>query len=226
VVHRILFFKGGPVIELHTALLYALRMPHTRYPRTSAWYKALPDDKLMAYATCLGNTRLPMAIAAAYPQMAQLPELPQEWRAALMQPMAEDSWLPETHLVLQYLLLRDAYFHDDAAFFAATKKRVVSSFLNSHLRPLMKLMSPHLLVMGAGKRWGAYHQGTTLAVRSIQAKSFEGTLTYPDGLYPPLMIDDTRVAIEAAIEMTGKVITSMTAEVTRPGVCTLRGAWA
>jgi hypothetical protein len=165
-------------------------------------------------------------IAQQFPQLTQLPQLHPAWRHALAVPLAEGGWMPETTLVLQYLLMRDACFNDDTAFFEATQARVKASFLHPAIRPLMALMSPHLLILGAHARWGHYHKGTELRATSKSAHSFVAKLTFPPGLYPELMIEDTRVAIAASIEMTKKTITFLESSWVEPGVCTIEGRWA
>lgn len=204
---------------------YILTMSHSDFPITMAWYKGLGPAGLEAFPSCTASTRLPMSIAARHPELSGLPMLIPQWRRALAMPMQEGGWMPETTLVLQFMLLREAFYIDDASYLTDTKARLKASFLHPAIRPLMALMSPHLLILGAGRRWGAYHQGTTLSVASKWAGSFTGVLNFPPGLYPSLMIKDTQVAIETSIEMTGKRIVSMTAEVTEPGVCALAGAW-
>lgn len=200
-------------------------MPTPLYPATEAWLKSIYPAGLEAFPQCRCSTRLPLIIAQDYPKLSQLPGLPPLCREALAQPMVENGWVPETVAVLQQLLLRDALFADDATFFEATRQRVKKSFSHPAIRPLMAVMSPHLLILGAGRRWAAYHQGTTLSVTSKSAHSLVGTLSFPPGLFPPLMIEDTRVAIQASIELTNKQIRTLTAEVTAPGVCALAGSW-
>lgn len=187
--------------------------------------RALYPTDLAGFPHCLSSTRLPLSIAADHPTLPQLPGLMAPWRDALNAPMQPDGWIPETTVVLQQLLLREGFFQDDATFFAASKARLKASFSHPAIRPLMALMSPHLLILGAGRRWATYHQGTTLQVTSKSAKSLTGKLTFPPNLYPPLMIEDTRMAIETSIEMTGKTIRSLTAQVTEPGICAIEGSW-
>ncbi len=200
-------------------------MPLPEYPLTTSWLKSIYPAGLDAFAECRSSTRLPLIIARNYPTLVQLPGLTAAVREALTLPMEPDGWMPETTVVLQQLLLREGFFSDDASFFAATKARVKASFSHPSIRPLMAMMSPHLLVMGAGRRWAAYHHGSTLQVKSTSMSSLKGTLSYPAGLYPPLMIEDTRVALESAIELTGKSVERLTATVVAPGQCTIQGSW-
>jgi len=200
-------------------------MPSTAYPLATAWYQSLYPAGLDAFPSCTASTRLPLSIAADYPDLPRLPALLPQWRQALAVPMQEGGWMPETTLILQYLLLRDAYFDSDAAYFEASKQRMKASFLHPAMRPLMALMSPHLLMLGAGRRWAAYHRGSTLSIAAPAAGRLRGTLTFPPGLYPPLMIGDHKMAIEASIEMTNKRATALSATLTAPGVCTIEGAW-
>lgn len=200
-------------------------MPLPAYPLATAWLQQLHPQHLGSFEACRSSTSLPLAIAASYPKLAHLPGLKGPWREALCHPMEPDGWMPESHAILQQLILRDAYFEDDASFFAATKVRLKTSFLHPAIRPLMALMSPHLLILGAGRRWAAYHRGTTLSVTSKSAKSLTGALHFPPNLYPPLMVEDTRIAIETSIELTGKSIRTLTAEVVAPGLCAIEGSW-
>lgn len=194
------------------------------YPRTAAWFDQLPIGQLAAFPQCEAHSRLPAAIERDYPQVARLPDMPRPWRLALAgQPFAAE-WVPETVLVLQYLLLRDACFINDEAFFAATKERVKASFNSPTMRAVMARVSPHLLVLGSGMRWSQYHRGTTLQARSTSLHALEATLKYPPALYPPLMLQDTCVAIAASIELAHKT-PDLNYELLEPGLCRIRGSW-
>lgn len=197
----------------------------TLYPRAAAWYDQLPVGKLAAFPAYQANTRLPSMIARDYPSLPHLPQMPFTWSVALAGEPFSQEWAPETLLVLQYLLLRDTCFSDDETFFAATKERVKASFLTPSMRAIMARFSVHLLVMGCSMRWGQYHRGTSLTARSTGVHSLEATLTFPPELYPHLMLEDTRVAIAASIELTRK-IPALTQELIEPGVCRVVGSWA
>ena len=196
----------------------------TLYPRAAAWYDQLPVGKLAAFPAHTAHTRLPRVIAHDYPSLARLPQMPLAWSVALANEPFSAEWVPETHLVLQYLLLRDTCFSDDETFFAATKERVKASFLTPTMRAIMARFSVHLLVMGCSMRWGQYHRGTTLTARSTGMHSLEATLQFPPALYPELMLEDTRVAIAASIELAHKV-PLLTQKLLEPGVCRLIGSW-
>lgn len=200
------------------------KLYRSRYPRAAAWYDALPTGRLSAFPACQANSRLPGMVARDYPQLARLPDMPAAWTFALSNDPFAEEWVPETVLVLQYLLLRDACFADDASFFEATKTRVKASFLTPAMRALMARFSVHLLVMGCSTRWSQYHRGTTLTARSTGVSSLEATLEFPPALYPPLMLEDTRVAMEASIELAHRV-PKLRHELVRPGVCHLLGSW-
>lgn len=200
-------------------------MSPNHYTQTAAWVESLPGQSLAAYDACKVSVELPHAIAAAYPQLALAPGLPKAWQAALRSIPGLRGWMPETLSILQYLLLRHSQFSDDQTFLQASKTRIKDSFLHPAVRPLMALMTPHLLILGASTRWNLYHQGTQLQVRSTGQRELRGSLRFPDALYPDLLLADFRVAIEASIELAGKQPLDICVTRTEPGVCSVVGAW-
>lgn len=111
----------------------------------------------------------------------------------------------------------------DRAYFRALYDRQREVYRRPLYRALLMVLSPTLLTLGAGDRWKAYRNGTELAVdrwkRGVETNSTTGSLTYPPGLYDPLMVSGVCEVLRAAIDAAGAKDSSVTvvdAE-TRPG---------
>lgn len=116
-------------------------------------------------------------------------------------------WVPEVVGNALYLMCRDRAVPNDEAFFAFGYQGTLELFDKALYRVLMRVMSPTLVVMGAQKRWGAFHSGSELtpgkASREGERTYVRATLRYPAKLFPRLMLDYNAHVFRAAVDAAG-----------------------
>jgi len=116
-------------------------------------------------------------------------------------------WVSDVAGTCLPLLLRDVVFDDDAALMAFTQEGMAQLYSNPLYRTLMRVLSPSLILMGAARRWGTFRRGSSLAAQPLAdtpgRRNYELTLTYPPGLYPPLLLDTVTVAFRTSVETGG-----------------------
>jgi hypothetical protein len=112
-------------------------------------------------------------------------------------------WMPEVIGNALYLACRDLAFRSDDAFLEWRYESSATTFKTPLYRVIMHIVSPTLVVMGAAKRWAAFHQGSSLKSSSTKRRdgraSAEGRLSYPSGLFPDLVLRGFCRSFEAAI---------------------------
>ncbi len=116
-------------------------------------------------------------------------------------------WVPEVVGNTLYLMCRDRGLGSDEAFFDFGYRGTLELFDRAIYRVIMRVMSPTLVVMGAQKRWGAFHVGSELspgkASREGDRTMVRATLRYPARLFPRLMIDYNAHVFRAAVDSAG-----------------------
>lgn len=115
-------------------------------------------------------------------------------------------WVPEVLINAISLDVRRAYPSDEV-WIDTLYQRQCRLYRRPINRALLLVMSPTLLTMAASERWGAYRQGSTLAVdrwkREGSSRSTVGTLYYPAGLHTPLLLRGLAQTLRSAIDAAG-----------------------
>jgi uncharacterized protein (TIGR02265 family) len=133
-------------------------------------------------------------------------ETPPELRSYVLDPPTLGGWVPEVHLNAFLALAYDARFADAGAMPAyeawtfAGNRQVLGSVL---YRILFAVVSPERLFLGTGKRWSAFHRGTTLAIEASTGTSARVRLQYPKNLHTELSVRGLGTAFRAAVELAG-----------------------
>ena len=134
------------------------------------------------------------------PGFADDPRTPSAIRRAFTG--SSGTWMPEVFGVLVYVMAADQL--GDEAFFTWVYQDAARLFDRPLLRHLIKVVSPTLVTMGAARRWGALHQGTSLQadpVREVDGRMHTtGHLTFPSGLFPSVFAAGLAYSFRAAIE--------------------------
>lgn len=116
------------------------------------------------------------------------------------------SWVPEVLINAISLDARRAYTND-GAWIETVYDRQRRVYRRPLYRALLLVMSPTLLTMAAGERWGSYRQGSKLEIerwkRDGSARSTVGTLRYPAGLHTPLLLRGLAQTLRSAIDAAG-----------------------
>jgi hypothetical protein len=141
--------------------------------------------------------------------------LPLPFAPGLVPPEAEvltrempsvNDWVPEVHYATLSLAVREQRFpgpeglHGFDQWVLDENKRLLTGPL---YRVLFMVASPERIVRAGGERWGRFHRGSTLSVRSEAKGRVTGRLTYPEKLFPPLTLRGFAMALRAAAEAAG-----------------------
>ena len=171
-----------------------------RYPRTAEYIRALPMG-LDSFPSCTSRRDAVASVLVAFPQLLELDEIPLSLRTTLRD---SSPTMPEVMAQSLLLLARDTVLKTDTSFEKYIYQSSAELFDRPMYRVLMKLVSPNLVMMGAGRRWNTWHLGTNLAARKtgnagnrVQA---EATLTYPEGLFGPLSLQLFGFSFRAALD--------------------------
>jgi hypothetical protein len=172
-----------------------------RLPQTAAYFASLPNG-LESFPSCRIRDIAVEPYANAFGSIASEPGLPPAV-ADLLRGSAKKSAYPEVVFQVAHLVVRDLAFASDAAYFEWQFQANVSVFDRPILRNLMRLVSPTLVVLGATKRWTAFHEGTDLtAGRIASAGARSETLAYvkyPARLFSRLFLVGLEQAFLAAL---------------------------
>ena len=187
------------------------------FPSRSRHYRAVTSARLDRYLASLprGLSSHPDAVMkgdifdymrTSFPGMLDGIEVPAPV-ARLFADQIDGPWVPEVVGNALYLVCREVKFRDDASFLAWSFDAAADLFKTPLYRVLMMVLSPTLVVMGAAKRWSAFHQGSTLTATPAQKADdrlvVHGSLKYPAGLFDPLILELLGKGFEAAVSGAG-----------------------
>ncbi len=166
------------------------KLDPSRYPHAASYLASLPDG-LGSFSVCRMNYHVLEHATADFPGLGEDPGLP----SALGDFFArrfEGDWFNETVGNAVYLMIRDQFFRDDASFQAWNQKNIDRLIRNPLFRAIMVLLSPALVVIGAGKRWNSFHLGTTMKTEPVGQTAdrlhVRAVLSFPAGLYDSLIL--------------------------------------
>ncbi len=172
-----------------------------RLPRAAAYLGALPRG-LESFPGCRVRDVTVEPYARAFGALAEEPGLP----AALVDLFAGaggGSSYPEVVFQTAHLVVRDRVFQDDAPFYEWIFNANALLFDRPIVRSLMRLVSPSLIVLGAAKRWSAFHDGSELtADRVVISGPRAETLShlrYPSGLFSDVFLRGLEHVFMAAL---------------------------
>jgi hypothetical protein len=172
-----------------------------RLPETCKYLASLPQG-VQSFPKCTVRDVAVAAYVRDFSALAAEPGLP-EPVAELLRGGLRATWLPETVFQVVNVVVRELAFSDDASFFTWIFNANAELFDKPLLRSLMRLLSPMLIVIGAGKRWGTFHQGSELVPgrvsRSGDREETTARLRYPSGLFAPTFLAGLEHAFLAAL---------------------------
>jgi hypothetical protein len=129
--------------------------------------------------------------------------LPREIASLLDDPSCLPPWVPEVHASAIYLAIREAHFPDDAAFLAHAD-RCNRALLDTPMnRLLFWVATPRALLRAVGPRWNVFHRGSALRARTPSDTSTELELSFPEHLFPAIVLRGSATGIAAALENGG-----------------------
>jgi hypothetical protein len=173
-----------------------------KYPLTASYIESLPEG-IKSYPDCLSKADSRENIRSEFPQLAEISSLPNPM-LDFLKGNHKDPWMSETTSVALQLLVRDAIFKTDQEFLDWCYKEHTLLFKKPHYKIIIHILSPTLLLIGATKKWAAFHKGSTFTSKP-QGKQdgkvkFHARLEFPEKLFPPLMHKIQRGAYQAALD--------------------------
>lgn len=165
-------------------------------PTAAAYVEGLPHG-LRSYPDCEARSDFVEMLLQEFPDPLRHPGVSEEARRLLL-PVPGVGWMPDVTIVAMRLLARDVVFKDDAAFLKWSFESALKVFAKPTYRMLMFVLSPTLVLMGATKRWGTFRRGTELAAEIAKGQA-SLKLTYPQGLYPAIMLQSIGEMFRAAL---------------------------
>jgi hypothetical protein len=121
-------------------------------------------------------------------------------------PPTVNQWLPEVFHGVLGAATYDTMFRDHGGMpaFRAWVLDGNRKLLRGPLyRVLFLVLSPERIFLAAGRRWEAFHRGSTLRVLEHTARDARARLTYPPGLFGELSCNAFAGAFTAAAEAAG-----------------------
>ena len=156
-----------------------------RLPKAAEYLASLPQG-LESFPGCRVRDITVEPYASAFGVLAGEPGLPTPV-ADLLRGITSGPSYPEVVFQVAHLVVRDRVFSDDASFFEWISNANAMVFDKPILRNLMRLVSPTLIVLGATKRWAAFHTGSELTAERVVATGDRAEtlahLKYPTGLF-------------------------------------------
>ena len=174
----------------------------SRFPFTSAYLSRLPRG-IASYPECKVKADVHEDLSTEFPQLLDSGKLPAIARDYLSGRYTE-KWLPETIGLSLVLLPRDVIFKTDEEYLEWSRIFMGRMFAKPVYKIMMHVFSSALIVMGAAKRWGSFHQGSILQVDRLRKIDglyrTVGRLTYPPHLFSGLLLPHLASTYMAALE--------------------------
>lgn len=169
-----------------------------------AYVDRLPAG-LASYPDCVAKAALLRDILASRPLDASADDIPDDLRAVIANPPPVSSWLPEVQFVASSLAIYGRYFGGDdlRGFEEWICTRNMALFRKPLYRVLIALMSPERLLVGASKRWTAFHRGTTLTLLEHTPMYALVRLEFPPHLYGSELMHGFAAGMRAAAIVAG-----------------------
>lgn len=183
-----------------------MSMDSKKYPRCAAYIERLPHG-LQSHPECTISGEALNVQDHLFPRMRELTDLPTQLVKIIL-PANRETWIPEAHAVALAHATRDAFFSTDAEYYKLVEKLNEELFNRPVFRALFRILSPQLLVMGAARRWGAIHRGTTLEVDATPTdgagrRKIRGSFTFPTRLWDQMAIDRYSRGCLVAVRLAG-----------------------
>jgi hypothetical protein len=166
-------------------------------PLSEAYIAGLPEG-LDSYPRCRVRTAVTRLITERFPKLLEHPGIDPAFSVRLRAALDQGEWMPEAIGTVTRILMRDVIFESDGQYNEWTFEISKELFARPFYRALMYVVSPSLVMLGASRRWNAFREGTTL-VAKVQGKGGDIALSFPAGLYTPLVLDGFGHAFRASL---------------------------
>lgn len=174
-----------------------------KFPTVADYLRGLPTG-FESYPECATKGDVCDYMRTTHPDLGRQEGLPRAMRE-FWERADTSGWISETLSTAFFLALWDSQFNDFSAFRNWSMKSNLTLFDKPWTRMMMRLLSPTLVVLGAAKRWGAFHRGSILKVDPVKKDNRDmlvhGVLKYPAGLFVRPRLDMFGVAFVAALTL-------------------------
>lgn len=151
--------------------------------RCASFIEGLPDG-LRSFPEARGR----MSLFRSLYELTDEEHLDDRLREAMAR-TTDDDWQPEVVCAAIVSAFAD-HCGDERDFLAQMLEHNLEIYRRPLFRGLMFVMSPTLVLMGAAKRWGAFHEGSSLEVaqwsRTDTHQCAQLHLRHPPGMFLPL----------------------------------------
>jgi len=186
-------------------------------PSVTEYLARLPNaETSYPHATVKGAVTRAMLATTSLARDLRPGDLPPSVLELVHRPPTVNEWLPEVFHGILGAASYDTMFRDHGGMpaFQAWVLDGNRGLLQSPLyRILFLVLSPERIFLAAGRRWAAFHRGSTLRVLEHTARGARARLTYPPGLFADLACHAFAGAFTAATEAAGAEKVSTRAEV-------------
>jgi hypothetical protein len=168
-------------------------------------YLARLPDGLDSHPHCVAKAALLRDVLGSRALDPDGDHLPDPLRSLVATPPPVSSWIPEVHFVAISLAIYGRHFadHDLQAFEEWVCARNMALFSKPLYRVLIALMSPERLLVGASKRWTAFHRGTTLTLLEHTPEYALVRLDFPPHLFERVLMHGFAASMRAAAQVAG-----------------------
>jgi len=171
-----------------------------RWQQTLAYVESLPSAE-DSYSGCTTKASVARLFASHVPGDSDLGELPTWLRELFSRPPLPSAWIPTVHANAVEMMAIDAL--GEPGFFRMAQE-ANRDFLRSPVyRAAVRVLSPAMLIRGAAFRWKHFHRGSVLRAQHPEPTRALIRLSYPDGLFHPLIAREKGQAFLAATELSG-----------------------
>ncbi|NMB75353.1 MAG: hypothetical protein GYA21_09500 [Myxococcales bacterium] len=154
-----------------------------RFP-TVARYLEVHRGRLDRYPQCQGKGGLLRDVVEEQLLAEVMDVLPPEVAELLKNPPPVNVWTSEMLMEVVFQAVGDLHFRTAAEAEEWVYTHDLARFQGKLYRLLMVVMSPIAVLRTVGKRWEAFHRGTTLDVQAEKNRAL-GFLRFPEWLYLP-----------------------------------------
>jgi hypothetical protein len=180
----------------------SLDLDPTLYPHLARYLDTVPGG-LQAHPQCKTTSDFTLRMREDVTDALAAATLPARVREPLAAAWEPGEWIPTTTNVMLMLLMRDRVMRDDNVFWRYNLERASEVFRQPLYKALMFVLSPSLMVMGAAKRWGKFHQGTELLSHGVSKHAARLEARFPEHLFPELWLRGTSAVFCAAVACAG-----------------------